>query len=225
MNSPFKVLESVKRPPISILDSEIRLKKYCSINLSDSNSDLASMVITDPMVCQKYIDSVLRMNNAVVAYGGYLEKRSIYNNKPGFINVNNVRNIHLGIDFWSKAGTKVLAPISGMVHSFKNNKIAGDYGPTIILKHCVKGFEFYTLYGHLSLESIANIKIGQEFKAGSTLATLGTSEINVNYAPHLHFQIVIDLEGNIGDYPGVCSEENLEFYKNNCPDPNLILNM
>lgn len=225
MNSFFKDLELSKRPPIAILDAEASLAKYCSLDLSDSNTTIASLEITDPKVCQKYIDSVLHVNKAEIAYGGYLEKRNIYNNKPSFSEVTNIRNIHLGIDFWAKAGTKVQTPVSGVVHSFKNNASIGDYGPTIILKHNINGFDFYTLYGHLSLESIANLKLGQKFKAGSILATLGKVEINVNYAPHLHFQIITDLEGKNGDYPGVCSEENLHFYKNNCPDPNLILNM
>jgi len=49
------------------------------------------------------------------------------------------------------------------------------------------------------------------------------SPINGDYAPHLHFQIIIDMEEKTGDYPGVCSENKLEFYKNNCPNPNLLL--
>ena len=27
----------------------------------------------------------------------------------------------------------------------------------------------------------------------------------------------------LGDFPGVCSPETLEFYSKNCPDPNLLL--
>ncbi|RTL14452.1 MAG: peptidase M23, partial [Flavobacteriaceae bacterium] len=31
------------------------------------------------------------------------------------------------------------------------------------------------------------------------------------------------MEGKIGDYPGVCNEKTLLFYKSNCPDPNFLL--
>jgi hypothetical protein len=52
---------------------------------------------------------------------------------------------------------------------------------------------------------------------------LGLPPINGDYAPHLHFQIIIDMENKKGDYPGVCSSKTLAFYLQNCPDPNLLL--
>ena len=65
--------------------------------------------------------------------------------------------------------------------------------------------------------------MGDIVKKGEQIATLGLPPINGDYAPHLHFQIIIDMEGKIGDYPGVCNEKTLLFYKSNCPDPNLLL--
>jgi murein DD-endopeptidase MepM/ murein hydrolase activator NlpD len=153
-----------------------------------------------------------------------LEKRNLYADKKGFnSNKETQRNIHLGVDYWCAAGTKVLTPIQGKVHSFKDNAIVGDYGPTIILEHNLAGERFYTLYGHLSRASLDSLYIGKTFTAGTVLGYLGTADINVNYAPHLHFQVIRDVQGNIGDYPGVCSQDNLAFYQENCPDPNLLL--
>jgi hypothetical protein len=43
----------------------------------------------------------------------------------------------------------------------------------LILEHQVEDLTFYTLYGHLSLNSIDKIKIGQQFKKRETIATLG----------------------------------------------------
>jgi murein DD-endopeptidase MepM/ murein hydrolase activator NlpD len=91
------------------------------------------------------------------------------------------------------------------------------------LKHQIKNQEFYTLFGHLSLESITNLKVGTLFKKGQQLATLGKPEVNGDYAPHLHFQIIKNIGDFSGDYPGVCSENDLDFYKKNCPNPNLLL--
>ncbi|WP_368356657.1 peptidoglycan DD-metalloendopeptidase family protein [Polaribacter sp. ALD11] len=119
--------------------------------------------------------------------------------------------------------TKVLAVLDGEVYSFKNNNNFGDYGPTIILKHQINKEVFYSLYGHLSSNSIKNIKIGDVVLEGSTIGFLGNAEVNGDYAPHLHFQIIRNMEQNFGDYPGVSSEENVAFYKKNCPDPNLLL--
>jgi murein DD-endopeptidase MepM/ murein hydrolase activator NlpD len=162
-----------------------------------------------------------------VAFGGYLEKRNIYDRSEYFKNQSKEeqRNIHLGIDLWCKKETKVLAVLEGEIHSFNFNKNHGDYGPTIILKHQIKNEVFYTLYGHLSIVSIENIKIGDRVLQGETIGFLGDSSVNGDYAPHLHFQIIRDLEGNFGDYPGVSSEEKKAFYQKNCPNPNLLLKL
>lgn len=219
-----KILQSVFDIPFPILNYDI--PKYTLIDLSINNKELNNLNINNPTKCQNYIDTVLERTSASVAYGGYLEKRNLYSGNPNFSSTGNAeRNIHLGIDFWSRAGTKVMIPVNGKVHSFKNNAVIGDYGPTIILKHEVNGFHFHTLYGHLSVESIENLNEGKEFKKGAILGTLGSTAINVNYAPHLHFQIIIDIADRQGDYPGVCSEVDLEFYAKNCPDPNLLLRM
>lgn len=223
MVSSLKQFSALSRLPILVLDNAITLDQYCLLNLSTSNPVLQNIDITNPIGCQKYINSVLEMNGDQVAYGGYLEKRGIYKDKANFSNKGTLRTIHLGVDFWAKAGTKVIVPLEGKVHSFQNNTALGDYGPTIILQHELNGFTFHTLYGHLSLNSIATISLGQKFERGDVLGELGTPDINVNYAPHLHFQIIIDMEGRKGDYPGVCTEKTLEFYSKNCPDPNFLL--
>ncbi|WP_350287467.1 peptidoglycan DD-metalloendopeptidase family protein [uncultured Croceitalea sp.] len=217
-------LKGLAQGPIQILDIAIPLKAYCKIDLSSNNPDLKAYDITDPSSCQDYIDIVLRKNRAKVAYGGYLEERNLYTNAERF-SEGTTRNIHLGMDFWCKAGTKVLVPLDGELHSFKNNDDSGNYGPTIILKHEVEQLCFYTLYGHLSLDSLQQLAVGKRFKKGESLATLGSPDINVNYAPHLHFQLIIVIEDYYGDYPGVCSSTTIDFYKNNCPDPNLLLSI
>jgi murein DD-endopeptidase MepM/ murein hydrolase activator NlpD len=170
----------------------------------------------------------VRSKKAQVAYGGYLEQRNIYKRSTYFnqqVNPNDERNIHLGIDIWAPAGTKVLAAWDGELHSFQNNTNHGDYGPTIILKHVIDGFTFYTLYGHLSLNSISTLCVGNQIAQGEVIAFLGDSVVNGDYAPHLHFQIILDIQDYFGDYPGVCSVNQLEFYKSNCPDPNLLLGL
>jgi len=224
MKDLLVILKAIGTKTIPILDSEIPYRGYTSLDLSDGNKDLEGYNIIDPTECQAYIDRILKQNNAQVAYGGYLEKRNLYRDKLGF-GGEAERNIHLGIDFWAAAGTKVLVPIDGIVHSFQNNATSGDYGPTIILEHKIEEMVFYSLYGHLALASLNGLKTGKAYKQGDVLATLGTSDINVNYAPHLHFQLIKDMEGKKGDYPGVCSEQMLEYYSKNCPNPTLLLKL
>ncbi len=207
-----------------IIDSTISFSKYIHIDLSNTNEKLVFVDLSDPYDMQHYIDRYLKANNASLAYGGYNEQRALYKSNSQF-NDSDIRDIHLGIDFWIAAGTDVITPLDGEVHSFANNTTVGDYGPTIILKHKFVETSFYTLYGHLSTSSLNDLHIGKSFTAGTKLATLGTPEENVNYAPHLHFQIIRNLQGNQGDYPGVSAANDLEFYLNNCPDPNLLLKL
>jgi murein DD-endopeptidase MepM/ murein hydrolase activator NlpD len=129
------------------------------------------------------------------------------------------------MDLWAKAETPVLAALDGKVHSFNYNAGIGNYGPTIILEHKIHGHTLYTLYGHLAMESIEDIEIGDTYKEGQQLATLGDAAVNGDYAPHLHLQIILDIEDHFGDYPGVCTKSDLDHYLKNCPDPNLLLKL
>jgi murein DD-endopeptidase MepM/ murein hydrolase activator NlpD len=131
----------------------------------------------------------------------------------------------LGLDIWVAAQTSIHCALAGKIHSFQNNANSGDYGPTIIMEHEMENHRFYTLYGHLSTKSLDNIAIGQYFEKGAVIAYLGNASENGNYAPHVHFQIIQNLENHFGDYPGVCHRNDLGLFSKNCPDPNLILKL
>ena len=215
----FSRLENIK-----VIDDSIPYSKYTRIDLSISNTDLSKINLSDAKVFEAFIENHLQKNDAKVAFGGYKEERNLYKSSPLFNeDENEERNIHIGMDLWIKAGTPILAAVDGTVHGFDFNAGKGNYGPTIILKHCVENETFYTLYGHLSMESIENLEIGTVFKKGQKMATLGDASVNGGYAPHLHFQIIKDIKNCLGDYPGVCSKNDLDYYLENCPDPNSLL--
>ena len=224
MNSFEQLLFNHSNQPLYVVKGG-DYKEYISLDLSESNKDLLSFDISSSKEFEDYINALLNKKEASVAYGGYNETRKIYQRSNHFFEIDyrKERNIHLGMDFWCNTNTSVLTPLNGKVHSFKNNTAFGDYGPTIILEHLINDVVFYTLYGHLSLESISNLSIGQEFKKGEEIAYLGCSMVNGDYAPHLHFQIIKDLEGSIGDYKGVTSLNEQKKDLSNCPDPNLLL--
>lgn len=200
---------------------------YTSIDLSTNVPELTAIDLTAPSAMMTYIQNYCHRHQALIAYGGYLERRDLYKHSTRFNQQDpkTERNIHLGVDFWTSAETPVVAPLAGVVHSFQDNQGLGNYGPTIILEHAIDGLHFYTLYGHLSRASLLGLAVGQSVAAGQTIAYLGTALVNGIYAPHLHFQVIRDLQGNIGDYPGVCSAQNRDFYAKNCPDPKLLLGL
>ena len=217
-------IKNISSESLHVLNASIPKSKYIPIDLSQSNQILKAVDVSSSTKLEVFVNNQIKKQDALIAYGGYLEARNIYKRSNHFNSqAEEERNIHLGIDLWCDAETPVYAPLDGTVHSFKNNTNYGDYGPTIILKHQISDVEFHTLYGHLSLASIEKLKVGQEFNQGDKIATLGDASVNGDYPPHLHFQIIKDIQDYKGDYPGVCSKRDLVFYKENCPNPDLIL--
>ena len=221
----IQLLKSLKAHPL--VDRLIQNSAYIPLDLSIHNTKLKAVNVSSSDDLEAFIWNHIKNHNAKVAYGGYLEQRGIYQRSTYFNQANpeTERNIHLGLDLWIEADTPIYAPLNGTIHSFKNNGNYGDYGPTLILKHLIDQIEFYTLYGHLSLASLEGLNVGIEVKQGEQIATLGTAEVNGDYPPHLHFQIIKDLQNFKGDYPGVSNQLDLEFYTQNCPDPNLLLGL
>ncbi len=209
---------------VYVIDSSIDYKNYVAFDLSAKHTDELNLDLNDSGKFEEFVENHLSENKAKVAFGGYLETRNLYKRSETFNQKNaEERNIHIGLDLWIKAGTSVLSALDGKIHSFQNNISLGDYGPTIILEHEIEDVIFYTLYGHLSLESLDGKVEGQLVKKGEKIAELGKPPVNGDYAPHLHFQIIKNIQNKKGDYPGVCSLTEVDFYKENCPDPNLLL--
>ncbi len=159
---------------------------------------------------------------ALAGVGGYLENRSVYKDTEHFKG-DAERCIHIGVDVFMPAGTPIRAPLAGAVHSFANRTTPGDYGPVIILRHELDGIEFHTLYGHLAEESLGGLEAGTAVAAGARVAAIGPRPINGDWTPHLHFQLIRDMQGMRGDYPGVVRPADLDFYRDNCPDPMPLL--
>ncbi len=208
------------------------------LDLSKSNKELTEFIYSDTESFSAYINKQRAHGNCRYLVGGYSERREMYKRSVLFNIVKydlpeesvetaaqEPRRLHLGIDIWGDAGTKVYAPIGGMVHSFAYNDHFGDYGATIILQHQLETLPFHTLYGHLSQKDIAGLREGQVITRGQCFAHFGKPSENGNWPPHLHFQIIDDMEMKEGDYPGVCKESEKEKYLANCPDADLILNM
>jgi 4-aminobutyrate aminotransferase-like enzyme/Ser/Thr protein kinase RdoA (MazF antagonist) len=165
--------------------------------------------------------------NKIIA-GGYLEPRAIYTSSA-YDKIGNhgkeSRTIHLGIDFWLPAHTHVHALFDGVVVTAINDAGDKEYGGLIILKHSVDDFEFFTLYGHNTVSSVLEHKIGDTIKKGQKISELGNYPENGNWATHLHFQIMLSLLDYKIDFPGVAYYNQIEAWKGICPDPNLLFNI
>lgn len=201
------------------------------VDLTAANPELTPAIVESTALFGQYIQQQLNVNKSRYAIGGYGEERVIYGRSslfdvesPGTESAE-PRRLHLGIDIWGAAGTPVSAFIGGMIHSFAFNNNFGDYGATIILLHQLEGIPFYSLYGHLSLADIQHISPGQYITYGQRIGRFGEPHENGNWPPHLHFQLIDNMELKEGDYPGVCRVSEKARYLDNCPDPDLVLKL
>jgi len=190
-----------------------------------------------------------------LGWGRYMENRVIYTSPlftggggggggggaPGAPGAaSEARTWHLGVDLGAPAGTAVLCPLDATVHSWGVNAASLDYGPTVVLRHELPSagadggggaLAVYSLYGHLSLDSVLladgapRLRAGQRVARGERVGSVGASDVNGGWPPHLHFQLVTELDfgGWRGDYPGVCGQSSREAYELLTPDANLVL--
>jgi 4-aminobutyrate aminotransferase-like enzyme/Ser/Thr protein kinase RdoA (MazF antagonist) len=180
---------------------------------------------TEPEVT-KAVFGLMRESSVRIAIGRYDEPRLLYV-APAFAlgdrPTDEHRTIHIGLDLFADAGTPIVAPLPGTVHAFADNATPQDYGPVIVLRHTTdENIEFFTLYGHLSRESLRNIVVGQRVERGQQIATLGAPNVNGGWTPHLHLQIITDLLGLDTHFPGVARPAQRRVWCALCPDPNLI---
>lgn len=194
---------------------------FMDLDLSVNNDEIRGLDVVDGL--DTYIRSKLRLSDKKVAIGGYSEERDFYWSSPLFKSEAEKRTIHLGVDLWTDPLQPIYAPLDGRVYGVNNNNLPLDYGYTIVLKHSMHNNTFYSLYGHLSDKDIDKIKVGQLITKGQGFCYVGYPETNGGWAPHLHLQMILDMEGNIHDYPGVCTKTRKSHFLQNCPNPQALV--
>ena len=199
-----------------------------AMDFTASNHELTDELLSNKEGFTDYVSSCITKAGARYGIGGYAEHRTVYRLSTVFdgeAGKVEPRRLHLGTDIWGPAGTSVMTPLEGRVHSFAFNNQSGDYGATIILKHELAGIIFYTLYGHLALKDIQDCKEGAFLPAGSVFAHFGNWSENGGWPPHLHFQLILDIGLQKGDYPGVCPYSEKDHWLANSPDPDNLLQL
>ena len=207
---------STRARKADVVSPGYRGEKYIYLDWSVANTSIPrwSNDIADLMAEKK----------AKVAIGHYCEDRNVYQGDAYDTSSPSARTVHLGVDLFQPAGSPVFAALDGEIYAFNNNATPLDYGPVIILKHQTDtGIEFFTLYGHLSIESMKDWEIGKQVTAGQQIATMGNESENVGWPPHTHFQLLTDLCGMGVDVYGVAPRDEVPLWRSISPNPNLAL--
>tara|TARA_B100001250_G_scaffold141374_1_gene120956 strand:- start:9226 stop:12252 length:3027 start_codon:yes stop_codon:yes gene_type:complete len=210
---------------ISQLLPSIKKNKLEKIDLSVSTKFIEPSEIGDLEVFQYKIEKLQEKFPDKILAGGYLEPRAIYTTdkygKSGNSGNEN-RTIHIGLDFWLPPKTPVHSIFDGEVVVATNDAGEKEYGGLVVLKHKTKYFDFFTLYGHNSVKSATKHSVGDKIKKGDKISELGNYPENGNWPPHLHFQIMLSMLDYKIDFPGVTYYNQIEIWKEICPDPNLL---
>jgi 4-aminobutyrate aminotransferase-like enzyme/Ser/Thr protein kinase RdoA (MazF antagonist) len=175
------------------------------------------------------VERVLAASGAAAGIGRYLEPRILYLTPlfEGTEEDAERRTIHLGVDLFVPAGTAVCAPLAGTVALAANNDAPLDYGPLIVLEHRAEKDDdrFFTLYGHLTRESLAGMTPGRSIAAGEPFAAVGAADVNGGWTPHLHLQVIVDLLDLGAGFPGVCRASELPIWRSLSPSANALLRL
>ncbi|MGB7395223.1 MAG: aminotransferase class III-fold pyridoxal phosphate-dependent enzyme [Pricia sp.] len=211
---------------LSQLFPNVGRNKIHLLDLSVSSRWLGMQADFDDLdLFQFKLDRLQKQHPEATIAGGYMEPRTVYTTTEyGRIGNHGPENrtVHLGVDFWLPADTAIHAPFDGEIVTAVNDAGDKEYGGLIILRHQVKNFEFFTLYGHQSVASVSGREMGQTIKKGELIGHLGHPSENGNWAPHLHFQVMLSMLDYVTDFPGVGYPRQIEVWKGLCPDPNLL---
>ena len=211
---------------LSDLFPTIKINKITALDLSVSSTWLGNeREFNDLDFFQYKLGKLQKENPNKIIAGGYLEARALYL-APEYDSLGNQgrqsRTVHLGIDYWLPALTPVHAILDGEVVVATDNAGDKQYGGLVILKHSVEDFKFYSLYGHLNVESALLNKVGDVILKGQQIALLGEYPENGNWATHLHFQLMLSMLDYENDFAGVAFHHKINVWKSICPDPNLL---
>jgi 4-aminobutyrate aminotransferase-like enzyme/Ser/Thr protein kinase RdoA (MazF antagonist) len=221
-------LASQTKNAASLLEADLRASTIVVFDLSAGSTFLGA----DPRAAEashlsEAISRKLKEANASVGIGRYNEPRLLYTSALFGSSENPTderRTIHLGLDLSAAPGTPIRSPLDGIVHLVAINTAPLDYGPLVVLRHTTgDGHEFFTLYGHLTREAFDTLRVGQRIARGQSFARIGDVHENGGWAPHLHFQLILDLLDLGSDFPGVARASQRRVWTSLSPDPNLLL--
>lgn len=223
-----RIVDWIQRQSVApILGRELAIHETVALDLSVGSTLLGADPRNSAMprfarIIEDYMDGRFGI-------GGYLEPRMIYTTdryESAEAFTAERRTLHLAVDFWGPAGTPVHAVLPGTVYMLEYLPADLDYGYLTVLEHVTDdGDRFYTIYGHLSDESMRTLVLGQQVDAGQRIGSFGIPDVNGKWPTHVHFQVVLDFIDKGRDFPGVGYASQQAVWASLSPNPNLLLRM
>lgn len=177
----------------------------------------ATPTLLDPRTHRPRDEGATRLPYSI---GRYDEHRPWLYPQPQF--VDDARVVHMGIDIGCPLGTLLHAPADLIVIFSRDNARPGDYGPTLIVGFELEARERFMLLGHLSRQVLSDFLAGDKLARGQAIGTIGTTEENGGWPPHVHVQLC-RVQPAVPDLPGVVTLDERDASRWIFPDPRQVL--
>jgi 4-aminobutyrate aminotransferase-like enzyme/Ser/Thr protein kinase RdoA (MazF antagonist) len=213
----------------SLIDIDVQSKPVTVIDFSVGSLEYGDLhEISDTQALAALVANRLHKDDAVVGVGRYNEARLVYRDEKNLAFAQDgleSRTIHLGMELFLAVGSPIKVPLDGVIHSIQNNPGFRSNGPTIILEHSVKedDLKFFTLYAHLSSDSLEKYTVGQRVRKGELIGKVGDITANGGWPSSVRFQLISDIFDWKGDFPHAALPSQRKVWLSICPDPNNIL--
>ncbi|MFX1341548.1 MAG: aminotransferase class III-fold pyridoxal phosphate-dependent enzyme [Promethearchaeota archaeon] len=214
-----------------LIESDLHTESLVVLDLSVGSLEYGSLSEIQETQCfTKMAVNRIEEAGAKIGVGRYNEPRILHLTKEESrvqFDISEAPTIHLGLELFLAPGEVILAPLDGIIHSLANNEGFRENGPTLILEHKIDNtnLKFYTMYSHMSKESLERLAPGKPVKKGDQIGQVGSPPQNGDWPPSLHFQLMCDIFDMHGDFPSYALPSQRELWLSICPDPNTILNL
>lgn len=147
--------------------------------------------LLNPHLCSIWVEALHEKRGCDYSYGGYLEDRKSlwkgHYHKEG-------HTTHIGVDFNVPAYTEVYMPFDGELVAAENDPHQnGGWGTRVIFKVN----DLYVIFAHLRP---SDFSLGEYYRKGCTIGSLGTPMNNGGWFPHLHVQCMKNYDMGVDGY-------------------------
>ncbi|HEV8389522.1 MAG TPA: phosphotransferase, partial [Dongiaceae bacterium] len=176
-----------------VLDKAPALQSKAMVPFGDPLHPVAkASAARQPDEAERLWRAIADKDGVELGIGPWGEERPVYSS-DAFRSVfapDHRRSLHLGLDLFAPAGSNVRTPLDGVVVDLFETDVPLDYGHAVLLKHEPDGLVFYSLWGHLSAQTVRDRRVGERLKAGDVIGQLGGTHENGNWQPHVHIQLI-----------------------------------
>ncbi|MEZ5830438.1 MAG: aminotransferase class III-fold pyridoxal phosphate-dependent enzyme [Dongiaceae bacterium] len=206
----------------SVLDKPAALLSKAIAPFGDPQHPIAqASAARRPEEAERLWRAIAEKERIQLGIGPWGEDRPVYSSEAfrSVLALDQRRSLHLGLDLFAPAGSNVRTPIDGTVVDLLETDVPLDYGHAVLLKHEPNGLRFYSLWGHLSAQSVRNRSVGEHLKAGDVLGQVGDTHENGNWQPHVHIQLITYDPERAADIIGAGEPRYRTVWRELFPDP------